>query len=187
MAPGSLSFGSVTLGATQSKSITVTNDGSADLRIGGMVLTGTDSSQFMLVGGCSGQTLPASGACAVHVLFTPTLAGVKNANLLIDSDDLDEATVSVVLTGTAVTPIGDRDGDGVPDGEDAFPDNKNEWLDTDHDGIGDNADTDDDGDGYSDAEELNAGTDPKDATDHPGSSSGAIHAALPAIELLLTD
>lgn len=42
----------------------------------------------------------------------------------------------------------DRDGDGVHDSEDKFPDDPNEWRDTDGDGIGDNADKDIDGDGH---------------------------------------
>jgi len=46
---------------------------------------------------------------------------------------------------------GDKDEDGVPNSIDAFPNNPNEWYDTDHDGIGNNADKDDDGDGMSDA------------------------------------
>jgi hypothetical protein len=45
----------------------------------------------------------------------------------------------------------DTDGDGVPDVEDAFPNDPSEWLDTDSDGIGNNADTDDDNDGVPDA------------------------------------
>lgn len=64
-------------------------------------------------------------------------------------------------TGTTCTstdapePKIDTDGDGVPDDEDAFPNDPNESQDTDGDGIGDNADTapddptngDDDGEG----------------------------------------
>ncbi|MGA1820710.1 MAG: FKBP-type peptidyl-prolyl cis-trans isomerase [Thermoplasmatota archaeon] len=34
----------------------------------------------------------------------------------------------------------DRDGDGVPDSEDLFPDDPTEWADSDGDGIGDNSD-----------------------------------------------
>jgi hypothetical protein len=34
----------------------------------------------------------------------------------------------------------DSDGDGVPDTQDAFPNNPNEWADTDGDGVGDNSD-----------------------------------------------
>lgn len=45
----------------------------------------------------------------------------------------------------------DTDGDGVVDTLDAFPNNPAESVDTDHDGTGNNADTDDDNDGVADA------------------------------------
>lgn len=46
-----------------------------------------------------------------------------------------------VCTGADVPPaVVDTDGDGVPDVEDAFPNDPNESKDTDGDGIGDNAD-----------------------------------------------
>lgn len=58
--------------------------------------------------------------------------------------------------------LADSDGDGVNDRADAFPLDPAETLDTDHDGTGDNADTDDDGDGLSDLDETTIhGTDPK--------------------------
>ena len=44
----------------------------------------------------------------------------------------------------------DDDGDGVPDKEDAFPLEPQEWQDKDGDWIGDNLDADDDGDGIAD-------------------------------------
>ena len=44
----------------------------------------------------------------------------------------------------------DTDGDGQPDASDAFPLDTTESVDTDGDGTGDNADTDDDGDGMPD-------------------------------------
>ena len=55
----------------------------------------------------------------------------------------------------------DSDNDGVGDVRDAFPDDPNEFEDTDGDGVGDVADPDDDGDGFSDAQELADGTNPK--------------------------
>ena len=55
---------------------------------------------------------------------------------------------------------GDLDNDGVLDEDDLFPEDFREWADSDEDGTGDNADTDDDNDGWSDADELREGTNP---------------------------
>ncbi|HWK99409.1 MAG TPA: FG-GAP-like repeat-containing protein, partial [Parapedobacter sp.] len=55
---------------------------------------------------------------------------------------------------------GDHDGDGIPNEDDAFPFNPNEWLDTDGDLIGNNTDTDDDNDGMPDAYELSYNLNP---------------------------
>ena len=38
------------------------------------------------------------------------------------------------------SPAFDKDGDGVPDDDDAFPEDPDESVDTDGDGVGDNAD-----------------------------------------------
>ncbi|MDA7755620.1 hypothetical protein N8933_11485, partial [Pseudomonadales bacterium] len=59
-----------------------------------------------------------------------------------------------------ITPIADCDGDGSPDASDAFPLDAAESLDSDSDSVGDNADPDDDNDGFTDEEELADGTDP---------------------------
>ena len=62
---------------------------------------------------------------------------------------------------------GDLDNDGVLDEEDMFPEDFREWADNDGDGVGDNADTDDDNDGWSDADELREGTDPFSSSEQP--------------------
>jgi len=79
----------------------------------------------------------------------------------------------------------DSDRDGVPDGEDAFPENPTGALDTDGDGLPDellNAsgwngtvfteDLDDDNDSWTDKEELLYGTDPKDVKNFPMDMDG---------------
>jgi hypothetical protein len=66
----------------------------------------------------------------------PTSSNPSQADL--DGDDV----------GDACDP--DLDGDGVANGQDAFPTNPNESVDSDGDGIGDHADPDDDGDGLLD-------------------------------------
>ena len=62
---------------------------------------------------------------------------------------------------------GDLDNDGCMDEEDVFPANSLECLDTDGDGIGNNADADDDNDGWTDADEGREGTDALNPNDTP--------------------
>ena len=57
-------------------------------------------------------------------------------------------------SGTTSSPQADSDGDGVPDSQDAFPNDASESLDTDNDGIGNVADLDDDNDGTPDANDA---------------------------------
>jgi len=92
----------------------------------------------------------------------------------------------------------DIDGDGIDNVNDTFPSNAAEWIDTDNDGIGDNEDQDDDndhmpdsyeqsngfnsksshdatldfdGDGFSNLQEYQLLTDPKDSESKPIQSS----------------
>jgi hypothetical protein len=71
-----------------------------------------------------------------------------------------------------VDPNPDSDGDGVPDAQDAFPQDSSETADTDGDGKGNNADNDDDGDGMPDAWEIVNNLDPLDADDAAGDPDG---------------
>jgi len=98
-----------------------------------------------------------------------------------DGSASDVAWAAADLEALDASP--DRDGDGVADADDAFPDDPNESADTDGDGLGDNAETgtgvyvsptdtgtqpddaDSDGDGFNDGDEVTAGSDPNDYND----------------------
>lgn len=67
-------------------------------------------------------------------------------------------TGGVCRTGEIPAPVPDTDGDGVPDDDDAFPNDPNESADSDGDGIGDNADF--------------SPNDPTDGADSPGEEDG---------------
>ncbi|MDX1491315.1 MAG: hypothetical protein R3332_08510 [Pseudohongiellaceae bacterium] len=101
-------------------------------------------------------------------------------------DDLTGNYYETYLGGDVTSMSGDiftivdTDGDGVPDSEDAFPDNANETTDTDGDGVGDNGDafptdpnetTDTDGDGVGDNGDAFP-TDPNETTDTDGDGVG---------------
>ncbi|MGD9503970.1 MAG: M4 family metallopeptidase [Syntrophobacteraceae bacterium] len=180
VSPATLAFGNVATGATGTLTVQIDNNGYSDLTIQNLGESGSAASMFAAKGSCLGQTLPAGGSCSVLVEFTPTSIGTKTATLAISSNDPDSGTVNVSLSGTGINS-NDKDGDGVPDSQDAFPDDPQEWLDTDHDGIGNNADMDDDGDGFSDAYEVQKGTDPLSAASHPARPPIG-----PVIDLLLS-
>ncbi len=118
-----------------------------------------------------------------------TITGTSSTGLVEDNDDdddnwndtleldcgtnpldEDEFPVDADNSGTCDAMELDTDGDGYMDSEDAFPDDSSEWLDTDGDTIGDNADDDDDGDSWIDSEEERCGSDPLDVDDVPNDS-----------------
>ncbi len=106
--------------------------------------------------------------------------------LVADDDDDNDGLPDLEESATGTDSTNpDTDGDGYCDGPtavagvcqtgpDAFPLDPAEWLDTDGDGIGNEADTDDDNDGLPDLEESATGTDSTNTdTDGDGYCDGA--------------
>ncbi|AWB66016.1 hypothetical protein C2869_05995 [Saccharobesus litoralis] len=84
--------------------------------------------------------------------------GIKNGD---DLDDDNDGISDIDELAAGLQPRNpDTDADGSIDGTDVFPLDPNEWLDTDGDGTGNNADLDDDNDGVSDTDEQANGTNP---------------------------
>jgi hypothetical protein len=90
---------------------------------------------------------------------------------LLDKCPKDPTKTEPGLNGCGVSDA-DADGDGVTDFMDAFPNDASESVDTDGDGIGNNADTDDDNDGIEDSAEIANGLNPLDASDADMDSDG---------------
>ncbi|MCX6879914.1 MAG: hypothetical protein NTW21_39835 [Verrucomicrobia bacterium] len=125
-------------------------------------LTATPSPGYLF----TGWTGDASGtANPLSVLMDSDKTITANFTPDTNDDDGDGWTNYQEIVEHGTNPaLWDTDGDGVKDSKDAFPLDPAETLDTDHDGIGDNADPDDDGDGLSDVDEINTyGTNPKRA------------------------
>ena len=86
----------------------------------------------------------------------------------LDTDDDNDGLSDSEEAALGTNPLdADTDNDGLNDGQDAFPLDAQETTDTDGDGLGNNTDTDDDNDGYSDQVENTEGTNPLDASDTP--------------------
>ncbi len=74
-----------------------------------------------------------------------------------DEDDDNDDTVDIAdpqPLNNLVTGREDNDSDGYPNIDDAFPNDPTEFADQDRDGIGNNADTDDDGNGIPDNQDF---------------------------------
>ncbi|MBN1887418.1 MAG: choice-of-anchor D domain-containing protein, partial [Thermoflexales bacterium] len=103
VSPMSLAFGDqdVDTGATAAQAVTIANDGTADLHVSGIDLAGADASAFIVQSGGGAVTLTQGSAHTVQVAFDPSTPGLKSAVLRVRSDDSDEDTVDVALSGTA--------------------------------------------------------------------------------------
>ena len=68
---------------------------------------------------------------------------------------IEDADAGAGLPDRNTTPLQpDRDGDGIPDSEDAFPDDPAEFYDDDQNGVGNWAQADEDGDGTPDVDDA---------------------------------
>lgn len=75
-----------------------------------------------------------NGVCFNGCAYVWTIDGGAGTNYYSPNGSICKASTETP------EPKLDTDGDGVPDDEDAFPNDPNEWADSDGDGIGDNAD-----------------------------------------------
>jgi uncharacterized delta-60 repeat protein len=111
--PSPYAFGSVNVKASKVQSITIANNGKANLTVTKVDLTGGDVGMFKLEKGtCTNLgsfTLTPGQSCNVSVTFTPSSAGTKSTFLRVASNDpfdpwKDEVPWMDNLTGTAVQP-----------------------------------------------------------------------------------
>ncbi|MBL9144408.1 MAG: choice-of-anchor D domain-containing protein [Verrucomicrobiaceae bacterium] len=126
-------FGSVDLGSTASLTFTARNTGTADLNDLGIAISGTNAADFTFTASPVAPVIP-GGSTTFTVCFAPTVSGSKSATVQLASNDADEPSFVIALTGYARTPVetwrqtyfgstsntgsgantNDADGDGVP-------------------------------------------------------------------------
>ncbi|WP_417521254.1 choice-of-anchor D domain-containing protein [Marinobacter sp.] len=94
--PASVNLGRVQLGQSNSTQVTISNNGNDTLLINGIELAGPDASEFLQTNNCT--TVAPGQTCSAEVSFTAAAAGVRNAQLVISSDDPENAEVSVPVT-----------------------------------------------------------------------------------------
>jgi len=104
LTPSSKNYGNVVVGSSSDFTFTFTNTGTGPVHIGSVSLAGSNPGQFTLgTDACSSTTVVASGTCAIHVSFDPTVAGPKSATLSVPSN-ADSSPTTASLSGTGTQP-----------------------------------------------------------------------------------
>ena len=100
----SYDYGDVVVGASGSAYIAIQNPGTADLTVTGLGLTG--SGDFALAAGTPTTfVIPAGRQVTIRVVYTPSATGIVGGTMTVPSDDVDEPSVSVTLTGNGVPSV----------------------------------------------------------------------------------
>ena len=97
-AASSLDFGSVNVGKSTTKSISISNRGTSTLRVSRVTVSGTNASMFRSLS--NSFNVSRSGSYNLRVRFTPKSSGSKTATLTIYSNDSDTPVKSITLTGS---------------------------------------------------------------------------------------
>jgi hypothetical protein len=101
-------FGDVRENTSSDQTVTVTNNGTADLVLGTVAFTDNLAAPFSIPAGmdsCSDTTLAQSESCTITVQFAPTALVASNDTFDIPSDDPDTPSVTVAVSGTGVANI----------------------------------------------------------------------------------
>jgi Ca2+-binding RTX toxin-like protein len=99
--PASLGFGNMVIGTTSgAQSITVANNGTQNLNLLGVSLSGADAGQFSLTNNCPTTVIPGA-SCTVDVRFAPTVTGPRTVSVNI-LHNAAGSQASVTATGTGI-------------------------------------------------------------------------------------
>ena len=101
VSPAKLEYGTLSMGVTEVKSFTVTNVGTEELDVSGMVLNG---GSFTMVDEELSYILPPDGWNEFDVVFTPMEAYENYGDITIFSNDIDDPTEVVTLVGDGAVP-----------------------------------------------------------------------------------
>lgn len=101
---GSGTFNAVTVGGNATNTLTIHNDGDANLVVG--TLDGLAAPFSLVNNTCSGATVASGGSCTVGVRFAPTATGNFADTLNVPSNDASDPSVAVAVSGSGTAAGG---------------------------------------------------------------------------------
>lgn len=84
--PDPLDFGAVEVGKGDKRQITISNEGTAPLKIDRVMLIGEDAGEFNSGTKCEGRILAPNSSCLIEVKFQPKGTGLRSAGLKISGN-----------------------------------------------------------------------------------------------------
>jgi hypothetical protein len=103
-ADGIIPFGSTGVGTQLNQTVTITNDGNADLDVGSIAVANPLLAPYSIVNdNCSGQTVVPAASCTVGVRFEPTATGATSDTFDIPSNDVTDPTITFQVNGTGTS------------------------------------------------------------------------------------
>ena len=111
-----IDFGTLDVNLSAEHFITLTNSGTETIILSDVLITGLNQSEFGLTGQLQ-DTIPTSESRVIRVIFTPSSAGLKSAELLFISDAASSPD-TVILSGNAITSIIVEQPDSIKLGQD---------------------------------------------------------------------
>ncbi|UTF53473.1 Ig-like domain-containing protein [Natronosalvus rutilus] len=108
VSPTGHDFGDVEVGSNATTTVVVSNVGGGPLAFDGAQLTGGDAGAYAVTSGGGATTIGAGDSHAVAVEFAPAATGQADATLELSTDDTDEPTVNVALSGTGTDTVQNR-------------------------------------------------------------------------------
>jgi Abnormal spindle-like microcephaly-assoc'd, ASPM-SPD-2-Hydin len=93
LVPGSLDFGTTTVGSSTPMNVTMTNAGTAALHITNVALGGANANDFSFSNPACNSAIPVNASCTITVMFTPLAAGLRTASVTLTDDAPDSPQV----------------------------------------------------------------------------------------------
>ncbi|MFN6963200.1 MAG: Calx-beta domain-containing protein [Pyrinomonadaceae bacterium] len=103
--PGTVGFGDQIVSTTSSaQTVTIGNNGSSNLTIGTVTVTGANPGDFSITNSPSNATITPGNSVQFSVTFTPSAAGARAATINIPNNSSNNPSATVSLTGNGTQP-----------------------------------------------------------------------------------
>jgi hypothetical protein len=104
--PSSIAFASTAVGSsTAPQTVMLTNGNTSPITVSSVAVTGANASDFVVSGNTCGASLSVNASCAATLVFKPSAAGTRTANLTF-TDSAASSPQAVALSGIGgVAPV----------------------------------------------------------------------------------